>query len=213
MTRTTRTTFLIIASIIFFVIGFLFGTDFNGTRSKLNFIFLSDMIFQQDSSTTNNQFIDSFSYGHNSTHLWSMRLANKNYFRLAHLLTCRTVAYSGGPQPATIDSCDQTLANEYSIPNILQAQKWLYEHQHPADCTNKRFAIIQNFAWSGFGSTVHQIAWAFGMALVDDRIAVYRTPGSWVRNIDTIEIKSRQPVPLYSFTLIIMIFLKLSKPS
>jgi hypothetical protein len=121
-----------------------------------------------------------------------MRLADKNYFRLAHLLPCRSVKYSAGPQPATIDSCDQTSANEYSIPNILEAQKWLYDHQHPADCTNKRFAIIQNFAWSGFGSTVHQIAWAFGMALVEDRIAVYQTPGKWVRNIDSIEIKSRQ---------------------
>ena len=94
-------------------------------------------------------------------------------------------------QPATIDSCDHSSTNEFSIPNILQAQKWLYEHQHPADCTNKRFAIIQNFASSGFGSTVHQIAWAFGMALAEDRIAVYQTPGNWVRNIDSIEIKSR----------------------
>jgi len=189
MTRSIKITSILIASIVCFVFGFLFGTDFNGTRSKLNIIFSSDINLNQDSSTTNKQIIDSFSYGHNSTHLWSMRLADKNYFRLAHLLPCRSVEYSGGPQPATIDSCDQTSANEYSIPNILQAQKWLYDHQHPADCTNKRFAIIQNFAWSGFGSTVHQIAWAFGMALVEDRIAVYQTPGNWVRNRKLIEIK------------------------
>ncbi|CAF1341964.1 unnamed protein product, partial [Rotaria sp. Silwood1] len=42
-----------------------------------------------------------------------------------------------------------------------------------------KFAIIQNFAWSGFGSTIHQIAWAFGMALAENRIAVYETPGYW----------------------------------
>jgi hypothetical protein len=136
--------------------------------------------------------IDSFSYGCNSTHLWSMRLADENYFHLARLLPCRTVEYSGGPQPAKIDSCNQSLENEYSLPNILKAQKWLYDHQHPADCTNKRFAIIQDYALSGFGSTVHQIAWAFSMALADDRIAVYGKPGHWVRKIKLMEIKFRQ---------------------
>ncbi|CAF4700991.1 unnamed protein product, partial [Rotaria sp. Silwood1] len=60
-----------------------------------------------------------------------------------------------------IDSCNYSSTNEYSIENTLQAQKWLYEHQHPMNCTNRKFAIIQNFAWSGFGSTIHQIAWAF----------------------------------------------------
>jgi hypothetical protein len=48
---------------------------------------------------------------------------------------------------------------------------------------NKRFAIIYNFASSGFGSTVHQIAWAFGKALADDRIAVYQRPENWVSQI------------------------------
>jgi hypothetical protein len=186
--RTIKITLVIIVFILSFAFGFLFGT-----RSKLNFIFSSDIILQQDSSTVNKQqIIDSFSYGHNSTHLWSMSLANENYFRLARLLPCRTVEYTRGPKRSVINSCDHSSTNEFSIPNILQAQKWLYEHQHPADCTNKRFAIIQNFAWSGFGSTVHQIAWAFGMALANDRIAVYRTPGSWVRNMDSIDIKFKR---------------------
>ena len=84
-------------------------------------------------------------------------------------------------EPFTMDGCDHSSANEFSLPNILQAQKWLYDHQHPSDCSNKRFAIIHSFAPSGFGSTVHQIAWAFGIALSDNRIAVYETPGNWVR--------------------------------
>jgi len=196
MTSSIKITSVIIVFIFCFAFGFLFGTNYNGTRSKLNIILSSDINLNQDSSTTNKQIIDSFSYGHNSTHLWSMRLADKNYFRLARLLPCRTVEYTRGPhpgpEPATIDSCDHSPTNEFSIPNILQAQKWLYDHQHPANCTNKRFAIIQNFALSGFGSTVHQIAWAFGVALGEGRIAVYQTPGNWVRNIDNIEIKTRQ---------------------
>jgi hypothetical protein len=135
------------------------------------------------------QIIDSFSYGCNSTHLWSMRLADANYSRLARLVICRTVRYYGGPQVGVINSCDESSENEFSLRNLLQAQKWLYDHQHPADCTNKRFAIIYNYAVAGFGSIIHQIAWAFGMALADNRIAVYETPGNWVRNLKLIEIK------------------------
>jgi len=177
--------------IICFAFGFLFGMDLNGTRTKFN-QFLSNIHSKQQSPTMRKQIIDSFSYECNSTHLWSIRLADANYFRLARLLPCRTVEYAGGPRPSTIDSCDQSLENEYSLPNILQAQKWLYDHQHLADCTNKRFAIIHNYAPSGFGSTVHQIAWAFGMALADDRIVVYENPGNWVRKIELIKIKFRQ---------------------
>jgi len=114
-----------------------------------------------------------------------MRLADENYFRLARLLPCHNVSYiyGGSPLPGIIDTCDYSSTNEFSLPNLLQAQKWLYDHQHPQDCSNKRFAIIHMFALSGFGSTVHQIAWALGTALGDDRIAVYETPGNWVRQI------------------------------
>ncbi len=110
-----------------------------------------------------------------------MRLADENYFRLASILPCRNVSYVHGPIPGKIDSCDHSSQNEFSLPNLIQAQKWIFEHQNPRDCSNKRFAIIQNYAPSGFGSTVHQIAWAFGKALGDDRIAVYETPENWVR--------------------------------
>lgn len=204
MTKAIKITFVIIASILCFAFGFLFCSDFYGPRRKLNIIFKADIKSNQDLSPTNKQqIIDSFSYGHNSTHLWSMRLANENYFRLACLLPCRTVKYSGGPKLDKIDSCDHSSTNEYSIQNILQAQKWLYEHQHPTDCTNKRFAIIQYFASSGFGSTVHQIAWAFGMALANDRIAVYQTPGNWVRKIDFIEFSYVNDVFVFEIILIL----------
>ena len=127
--------------------------------------------------------IQSFPEGYNSTHLWSMRLADKNYFRLASLLPCRNVTYSGGLKLENIDSCDHSPSNEFSLPNLISAQKWIYEHQNPQDCSNKRFAIIFNHSSSGFGSTVHQVAWAVGMALAEDRIAVYETPGNWVSSI------------------------------
>jgi hypothetical protein len=195
MTTTTKIIFVIILFIVSFTFGLFFGTNFNETRRKLNIIFSSNISSNQNSSTKNKQqIIDSFSYGHNATHLWSMRLADENYYRLARLLPCRIVQYTRGIKPGTIDSCDQSLESEYSLPNILQAQKWLYDHQHPADCTNKRFAIIHSYAWSGFGSTVHQIAFAFGMAVADDRIAVYEKPGNWVRKIELIEMKLRQQI-------------------
>ena len=180
----TKVPLIIFAFTLCFALGFLFCTNSNMTKRTLNLIFSSNLNSKQDSSMIGSQkLVESFPVGQNSTHLWSFRLADDNYFQLARLLPCRTVQYTRGPQPASIDSCDHSPTNEFSIPNLLQAQTWIYEHQHPADCSNKRFAIIHQFAPSGFGSTVHQIAWAFGMALAEDRIAVYQTPGNWVRKV------------------------------
>jgi hypothetical protein len=187
MRITKKATFVIIATIF----GFLFGSGYIEIQPSLNLIYFTLCQANQNVSITNEQhIIKSFSDGYNSTHLWSIRLADENYFRLARLLPCRNISYTGGPLPADIVSCDDSSTNEFSLPNLIQAQKWIYDHQHPTNCSNKRFAIIYSYASSGFGSTVHQIAWAFGRALADDRIAVYQTPENWVRQIfDHIEIK------------------------
>lgn len=122
----------------------------------------------------------SFSTGYNATHLWSMRLADETYFRMASQIPCRSVEYVGGPNPEKMNPCDQATMDEFSVESTLEAQQWLYEHQHPRDCSDKKIAVLYQFAWSGFGSTVHQIVWAFGVALSQGRIAVYQTPGNWV---------------------------------
>jgi hypothetical protein len=187
MTITKKVTTVIVALIF----GFLFGSGYIGIRSNLNLIYSTTRQSNENLSKTSKQsIIESFPDGYNSTHLWSMRLADENYFQLARLLPCRIVSYTRGPKPANIDSCDHSSTNEFSLPNLIQAQKWIYDHQHPTNCSNKRFAIIYHYAPSGFGSTVHQIVWAFGTALGDDRIAVYQTPENWVRQIfDHIVIK------------------------
>ena len=122
----------------------------------------------------------SFSFAYNGSHLWSIRVADENYYRLIHQLPCRSVDYQGGPSMEKMSPCDPVTSREFSVNSSIAAQKWLYEHQNPTNCTNKKFAIIHTFAWSGFGSTMHQVVWAFGMALAEERIAVYRTPGNWV---------------------------------
>ena len=138
---------------------------------------------KQELHMTHQQFLPSFSYVYNKTHLWSMGLANKNYYRIARLLPCRTVEYVYySEKKDSMNICDQATIKEFSVETTLHAQKWIFEHQNPVVCTNKKFAIINNYAWSGFGSTIHQIVWAFGKALGDDRIAVYQIPGNWVRN-------------------------------
>ena len=76
--------------------------------------------------------------------------------------------------------CDPSVQKEFSVESTLEIQQWIYEHQNPADCRNKKFAIIDNYAISGFGSTFHQILWAFSTALGDGRIAIYAKPGNWV---------------------------------
>ena len=182
MAQTIKILFIIIASVSCFIFGFFLSSDVTTTQHKINLIFSAISELNKKFSITYKQYTNqSFADGYNSTHLWSMRLADQNYFQLASLSPCRNVSYAGGPTPANIDSCDHSSENEFSLPNLISAQKWIFEHQNPSDCSNKRFAIIHNFASSGFGSTVHQIAWAFGMALADDRIAVYQTPGNWVR--------------------------------
>ncbi|CAF3370742.1 unnamed protein product [Rotaria sp. Silwood2] len=179
--RTTiKTVYSAFPFVLVFVCGFLLGSTFDETKSKVNVLFSSFIKLNQSSSKSNTQVQQPFFTGYNSTHLWSMRLADENYFRLARILPCRIVKYSRKGKIEKIDSCDYSSKNEFSIQNTLWAQKWFYEHQHPINCTNKRFAIIQNYVWSGFGSTVHLIAWAFGRAIADNRIAVYQTPGNWL---------------------------------
>lgn len=119
--------------------------------------------------------------GYNGTHLWLYRLADEKYQIIASLLPCRKIDYGGGSKIESIDSCDHSSNNEYSVQNNVRAQKWIYEHQNPKDCSNKRFAIIEYYAISGYGSTIHQIAWALGVAIAENRIALYRKPGNWVR--------------------------------
>lgn len=118
--------------------------------------------------------------GFNFTHLWSWRVADDNYYRLARLIPCRTINYTAKDRVEPMNTCDYSPNNEFSVANTVHAQKWLFEHQNPTNCTNKRFAIIESFAWSGFGSVIHQVLWAFGMALAEDRVAVYGQPGNWV---------------------------------
>ena len=125
--------------------------------------------------------LSAFSFAYNTTHLWSMRLADDEYYRIANLLPCRPVEYVAGTLGEKMDSCNEATKEEFSVESTIEVQRWFYEHQHPADCSNKKFAIIHQFAWSGFGSTLHQIVWPLGIAFSEDRIAVYQTPGNWVK--------------------------------
>ena len=174
--KSIKITFMTVVLILVIALGFLRSSSFRLASSQLDPSYLPHRELNQAIS-------HSFLPVYNSTHLWSMHFADENYFRLASLLPCQIVEYSGGSKIDTVDSCDHSSTNEYSMENTLRAQKWLYEHQHPINCTDRKFAIIQNFAWSGFGSTIHQIAWAIGMAIAENRIAVYATPGHWVSDL------------------------------
>jgi len=178
-----RICFLLAGSVVIFVLGVLVGSNLNGTNEKRHVLYLSS---NKKPDKQLESFRKQFSFAYNTTHLWSMRLADENYYHIARLLPCRTVNYVGGPKPEPMDSCNQTTIKEFSVETSLYAQQWIYEHQHPANCSNKKFAIIHNFAWSGFGSTLHQVVWAFGEALAQDRIAVYKTPGNWVRKLNLV---------------------------
>ena len=172
---------VIFICLLCFGAGFLYCANFSMTRKTLNLMF-STMIGSTDNTpilTIDKKESTSLSFpGYNFTHLWSWNLRDHIYSEVANAIPCRVINYGGST--SKIDTCDKSDRNEFSLSNSIKAQKWIYEHQHPADCSNKRFAIIHQMASSGFGSTVHQIAWAFGMALSEGRIAVYKSPGNWV---------------------------------
>ncbi|CAF1233583.1 unnamed protein product [Adineta steineri] len=140
----------------------------------------SNAILQKNLESNQQQSLHSFSFAYNTTHLWSMRLADENYYRIVRRLPCRTVNYVDQSVNELMNHCSQTTINEFSVNETVNIQRWFYEHQYPVDCSNKKFAVIHNYAWSGFGSTIHQVAWAFGEALAQNRIAIYETPGNWV---------------------------------
>jgi heme/copper-type cytochrome/quinol oxidase subunit 2 len=187
--KIVRSLFCVVGLVFIFIFGVLMGYTVNGRKRESYVMYSepsSDTNLDEDITSIKEQTLKSFSFAYNTTHLWSMRLADKNHYDITRSLPCRTVIYVGGPTNESMNSCDQSTSNEYSIKATIHAQKWLYEYQNPRDCANKKFAIIRNFAWSGFGSTVHQILWAFGTALGLDRIAIYQTPGNWVRHYQII---------------------------
>ncbi|CAF1312508.1 unnamed protein product [Adineta steineri] len=167
--------------ILIFIVGVFIGLNLNKTDIKPFILYSSsNMILQEELESNQQQSLNAFSFAYNTTHLWSMRLADENYYRIIRRLPCRTVNYVDQSINETMNHCSQTTINEFSVKETVNAQKWFYEHQHPVDCSNKKFAVIHNYAWSGIGSTIHQVVWAFGEALAQNRIAVYETPGNWV---------------------------------
>lgn len=116
----------------------------------------------------------------NQTHIWSFQFADDFYASLSQNIPCQKLQYYGGDINDTLDSCDRSEDAEFSIKATSEAQKWIFEHQHPQNCSDKKFVIIKNFALSGFGSTLHQVFGAFSYALISNRIAVYAAPNDWV---------------------------------
>jgi hypothetical protein len=112
-----------------------------------------------------------------------MRLADEIDQQLARRIPCRNVTYYGGPTVEMLNTCDQSSEAEFSVERTIRIQRWLFHHQHPSNCTGQRFAVIDDYPLSGFGSTLHQIVSALARALEDDRIAIYAAPGNWVRLI------------------------------
>jgi hypothetical protein len=138
----------------------------------------------QSISETNDRhgILSSSSFESNSTHLWSMPLANEISFHLSKLLPCRIVQYEVGRSSRDqINSCNHSPKQEFSIERTLDAQKWIYHHQNPSNCANQQFAIIDNIYKSSFPSSIEFITSAFANALAQDRIALYATPTNWVK--------------------------------
>jgi hypothetical protein len=120
----------------------------------------------------------------NSTHLWNMRVTNEKYVHLEKVVPCRAVEYDIGlPSTSILNSCDPSSKNQFSIQTTLNAQKWIFNHQNPSNCNDKKFAIINSLNQSDFAYSIQLITWAFAKALTQNRIALYATPSNWVKFI------------------------------
>jgi hypothetical protein len=190
LSKILRSSLFLVSSMLLFMIGVLWGTSLRQPQRDASGLDGSagslPSMKKKAPPTFEEEARQSFSHAYNGTHLWSMRLADENYERIARAIPCRTVEYVGGPHPEKMDTCDPTTRAEFSVESTVQAQKRLFEHQNPADCSNKKIAILHQYAWSGFGSTIHQIVWALGIALSQDRIVVYQTPGNWVSRSESL---------------------------
>ena len=183
--KLVRSTILLTSAVFVFILGVLFGSNLYRKKETAR-------VFQPSTATeldlklqsVKEDSIKSFQVAYNSTHLWSMRLADKDHYRIVNLVPCRDVIYHahrGTGINETMNHCQEKTREEFSVESTLQAQQWIFNHQNPMNCQNKRFAIMHKYAWSGFGSTIHQIVWALATAIGHDRIAVYQKPGGWVR--------------------------------
>lgn len=70
-----------------------------------------------------------------------------------------------------IESMPDTLL----FPLTKLAQKLIHEHQNPSSCKGKKYIKQVARSTSGIGAAMHDTAWAIGLGLYHDRIAVYDT--------------------------------------
>ncbi|CAF1196904.1 unnamed protein product, partial [Didymodactylos carnosus] len=112
----------------------------------------------------------------------SVNLADEIYLKIANIIPCKNISYARSAEnnSAKIDILNTCSSDFFSVQSTLSAQEWLYNHQNPADCSTARIAVINNYAWSGMGSSIHQIVWTIAKVLEDNRIFVYATPGNWM---------------------------------
>lgn len=65
--------------------------------------------------------------------------------------------------------------NKHNFQNVLthtyEVQNYIYKHQHPINCANKKYIIIRGYA-SGHGSEIHVMTSYLALALSLNRIAV-----------------------------------------
>ncbi|CAF3319845.1 unnamed protein product [Rotaria socialis] len=162
--KIVRTSLLLVGGTLIFVIGILMGSTLFGIKEQQFIIYplvSENVIVDETSQPPKKQMSTSYSSTHTKSQLWSMYLADENYYRIAGLLPCRTVEYTGGPKPHIMDSCDQSIIDEFSVEATIHAQKWIYEHQNPENIKFNhrllyhRFKLLVDFVKSSSQSYLY----------------------------------------------------------
>lgn len=67
----------------------------------------------------------------------------------------------------------------YNLEDTAAISKLIYGHQHPRDCSNSKFLIIEREWHAGLGSTIHIKAYSLLVALMSGRILVDSPDIQW----------------------------------
>lgn len=69
----------------------------------------------------------------------------------------------------------------YPPAETAEVASFLYNHQHPADCSTAKFLIITKEWYGGLGASIHIKAWMFLIALSMDRVLIDAPDIKWAK--------------------------------
>jgi hypothetical protein len=95
---------------------------------------------------------------------WTPWQPEETLMRWSHQLTCQNAEF-----------CEEL----YNLDDTATISQLIYDHQHPRDCSQSKFLIIESEWHAGFGSTIHIKAYSVLIALMSNRVLIDSPDIQW----------------------------------